>query len=284
MLGAGTVINPMIKVITTVAILAAVGIFIVSPVLDTTEKAIDSVNAVGAATGIEQGQQASDARAARSAARAAPSPTRRACRAPGRRRRARSSAASGRPATTRPRWTAARTWADARPHGPVGPQLRPLLRRQPRRPGRRRGRRAGARLRQGRRLQAGSDGALPGRSPTTSCSARLPPIRAPEGTCSAPAQSSTRSSRSSRPWRSSPRSTSSSSSRRSTRPTTAFESFTDSFDGFDDLLRRRPVADRRRVRLDQRHRPPRGVHRAAINGNDVQRRTRSSAASTASAR
>jgi hypothetical protein len=43
-LGAGTVINPIIKVITTVAILAAVGIFIVRPVLDTTEKTIDSVN------------------------------------------------------------------------------------------------------------------------------------------------------------------------------------------------------------------------------------------------
>ena len=44
MLGAETVINPIIKVITTVAILAAVGIFIVRPVLDTTERAVDSVN------------------------------------------------------------------------------------------------------------------------------------------------------------------------------------------------------------------------------------------------
>jgi hypothetical protein len=43
-LGAGTVINPIIKVITTVAILAAVGIFIVRPVLDTTENAVNSVN------------------------------------------------------------------------------------------------------------------------------------------------------------------------------------------------------------------------------------------------
>jgi hypothetical protein len=43
-LGAGTVINPIIKVITAVAILAAVGIFIVRPVLDTTENAIDSVS------------------------------------------------------------------------------------------------------------------------------------------------------------------------------------------------------------------------------------------------
>ena len=41
MLGAGTVINPIIKIVTTVAILAAIGIFIVKPVLDTTEEAID---------------------------------------------------------------------------------------------------------------------------------------------------------------------------------------------------------------------------------------------------
>jgi hypothetical protein len=40
-IGAGTVINPIIKIVTTVAILAAVGIFIVKPILDTTEKAID---------------------------------------------------------------------------------------------------------------------------------------------------------------------------------------------------------------------------------------------------
>jgi hypothetical protein len=42
-LGAGTVINPIIKVVTTVAILAAVGIFIVKPVLETTDKAVNSV-------------------------------------------------------------------------------------------------------------------------------------------------------------------------------------------------------------------------------------------------
>ena len=42
MLGAGTIINPIIKVVTTVAILAAIGIFIVRPVLDTTEDAIDT--------------------------------------------------------------------------------------------------------------------------------------------------------------------------------------------------------------------------------------------------
>jgi hypothetical protein len=40
-IGAGTVINPIIKVVTTIVILAAVGFFIVRPVLDTTEKVID---------------------------------------------------------------------------------------------------------------------------------------------------------------------------------------------------------------------------------------------------
>ncbi len=44
MIGAGTVINPIIKIVTTVAILAAVGIFIVRPILDTTEKTIQQVN------------------------------------------------------------------------------------------------------------------------------------------------------------------------------------------------------------------------------------------------
>ena len=66
MLGAGTVINPLIKVITTVAILAAVGFFIVRPVLDTTEKAIDSVNQ-SVRNGIEQGEQASQDAQLRSA-------------------------------------------------------------------------------------------------------------------------------------------------------------------------------------------------------------------------
>jgi hypothetical protein len=42
-IGAGTVINPIIKIVTTVAILAAVGFFIVRPVLDTTEDVIDEV-------------------------------------------------------------------------------------------------------------------------------------------------------------------------------------------------------------------------------------------------
>ena len=38
MLGAGTVINPIIKIVTVVAILAATYFFIVKPVLDTTER------------------------------------------------------------------------------------------------------------------------------------------------------------------------------------------------------------------------------------------------------
>lgn len=42
MLGAGTVINPLIKIITTVAILGAVYLFIVKPALDTTNNAFDS--------------------------------------------------------------------------------------------------------------------------------------------------------------------------------------------------------------------------------------------------
>ena len=42
MLGAGTVINPIIKVVTTVAILAAIYFFIVKPTLDTTNTAFES--------------------------------------------------------------------------------------------------------------------------------------------------------------------------------------------------------------------------------------------------
>ncbi len=40
MIGAGTVINPILKVVTTIAILGAVYLFIVRPILDTTEDAI----------------------------------------------------------------------------------------------------------------------------------------------------------------------------------------------------------------------------------------------------
>jgi len=41
MLGAGTIINPILKIVTTVAILAASYFFIVEPILDTTENAIN---------------------------------------------------------------------------------------------------------------------------------------------------------------------------------------------------------------------------------------------------
>ena len=41
MLGAGTVINPIIKIVTTVAILGAVYLFFVKPTLDTTNDVID---------------------------------------------------------------------------------------------------------------------------------------------------------------------------------------------------------------------------------------------------
>lgn len=44
MLGAGTIINPILKIVTTVAILAAVGIFIIKPVLQTTEDISNDVN------------------------------------------------------------------------------------------------------------------------------------------------------------------------------------------------------------------------------------------------
>ena len=40
MLGAGTIINPIIKIVTTVAILAAVYFFIVKPTLDTTNDVV----------------------------------------------------------------------------------------------------------------------------------------------------------------------------------------------------------------------------------------------------
>jgi hypothetical protein len=41
MLGAGTVINPIIKIVTTVVILGAVYLFIVKPTLDTTNDLFD---------------------------------------------------------------------------------------------------------------------------------------------------------------------------------------------------------------------------------------------------
>ena len=44
MLGASTVINPIIKIVTTVVILGAVYLFFVKPALDTTENISDSIN------------------------------------------------------------------------------------------------------------------------------------------------------------------------------------------------------------------------------------------------
>jgi hypothetical protein len=41
MIGAGTVLNPILKIATVVAILAAVSIFVVRPILDTTESVSD---------------------------------------------------------------------------------------------------------------------------------------------------------------------------------------------------------------------------------------------------
>jgi len=45
MIGAGTIINPILKVVTTVAILGAVYIFFVKPILDTTEEISGNVGA-----------------------------------------------------------------------------------------------------------------------------------------------------------------------------------------------------------------------------------------------
>ena len=44
MIGAGTIINPILKIVTTVAILAAVYFFIVKPTLDTTETISSGIN------------------------------------------------------------------------------------------------------------------------------------------------------------------------------------------------------------------------------------------------
>ncbi len=50
MIGAGTIINPILKIVTTVAILAAVYFFIVKPTLETTEdisnRAFDSTDQI----------------------------------------------------------------------------------------------------------------------------------------------------------------------------------------------------------------------------------------------
>ena len=68
MLGAGTIINPLIKIVTTVAILAAVYFFIVKPTLDTTEEVVEKAGQGIAATQEEAGE-AFDLDFARSRAR-----------------------------------------------------------------------------------------------------------------------------------------------------------------------------------------------------------------------
>jgi hypothetical protein len=44
MIGAGTFINPLLKIVTVVAILAAISIFVVKPILDTTEEVSSGFN------------------------------------------------------------------------------------------------------------------------------------------------------------------------------------------------------------------------------------------------
>jgi hypothetical protein len=41
MLGAGTIINPIIKIVTTIVVLGAIYLFIVKPILDTTNNAFE---------------------------------------------------------------------------------------------------------------------------------------------------------------------------------------------------------------------------------------------------
>ena len=71
MLGAGTVINPIIKIVTTVAILAAIGIFIVKPILETTENAVDAAaeQSRGINESISESQQAAELASATSRAK-----------------------------------------------------------------------------------------------------------------------------------------------------------------------------------------------------------------------
>jgi hypothetical protein len=60
LIGAGTIINPILKVVTTVAILGAVYIFIVKPVLDTTEDITGSVAEQTRQAQIDAGNAADD--------------------------------------------------------------------------------------------------------------------------------------------------------------------------------------------------------------------------------
>jgi hypothetical protein len=69
-IGAGTFINPVIKVVTTVAILAAVYFLIVKPILNTTEGAVENANRSLAESQRQSAQSQRDAelRSARSSA------------------------------------------------------------------------------------------------------------------------------------------------------------------------------------------------------------------------
>lgn len=70
MIGAGTVINPIVKIVTAVAIIAAVSIFVIKPVLETTENISDDVgrNADKAFTDSGAASRANELSSARSQA------------------------------------------------------------------------------------------------------------------------------------------------------------------------------------------------------------------------
>jgi hypothetical protein len=70
MIGAGTVISPIIKIVTTVAVLAATYFFIVAPILDTTEDTVNRVNSDIAASNAQSQADAAeqDLQSARSSA------------------------------------------------------------------------------------------------------------------------------------------------------------------------------------------------------------------------
>lgn len=58
-IGAGTIINPILKIATVVAILAAVSIFIVKPILDTTEREVERASEQSQAA-LQQGEAQSE--------------------------------------------------------------------------------------------------------------------------------------------------------------------------------------------------------------------------------
>lgn len=68
MIGAGTVISPIIKIVTTVLILGGVYLFVVRPILDTTERTVENVRGNIERSQQESAQQASAAEQEASAA------------------------------------------------------------------------------------------------------------------------------------------------------------------------------------------------------------------------